>query len=124
MGLNFSKNEPIYPCTFYFRIKEFYSTLCIFGKTWLYVVLHDINLTYYIPALFLVLSASYYSQNYADILASPLNVSKWYFLKYQMCRKGWFLQSRSHITIYHTAIYGSVIKPTLLHYLKIPSTHI
>ena len=32
---------------FYFRIKEFYSILCIFGKTWLYIVLHDFNLTYY-----------------------------------------------------------------------------
>ena len=26
---------------FYFRIKEFCSILCIFGKTWLYIVLHD-----------------------------------------------------------------------------------
>ena len=26
-----------------------------------------------IPALFLILLASYYSQNYTDILASPLN---------------------------------------------------
>ena len=32
---------------FYFRIKEFCSILCIFGKTWLYIVLHDFNLTYY-----------------------------------------------------------------------------
>ena len=31
----------------YFRIKEFCSILCIFGKTWLYIVLHDFNLTYY-----------------------------------------------------------------------------
>ena len=29
-----------------------------------------------IPALFLVLLASYYSQNYAGILASPLDVEK------------------------------------------------
>ena len=27
--------------------KEFCSILCIFGKTWLYIVLHDFNLTYY-----------------------------------------------------------------------------
>ena len=32
---------------FYFRIKEFCSILCIFGKTWLYIVWHDFNLTYY-----------------------------------------------------------------------------
>ena len=32
---------------FYFRIKECYSILCIFGKTWLYIALHDFNLTYY-----------------------------------------------------------------------------
>ena len=32
---------------FYFRIKEFCSILCIFGKNWLYIVLHDFNLTYY-----------------------------------------------------------------------------
>ena len=31
----------------YFRIKEFCSILCILGKTWLYIVLHDLNLTYY-----------------------------------------------------------------------------
>ena len=36
-----------YPCTFYFRIKEFYSILCIIGKTWLSMVLHDFSLTYY-----------------------------------------------------------------------------
>ena len=27
--------------------KEFCSILCIFGKTWLYIVLHDFNFTYY-----------------------------------------------------------------------------
>ena len=32
---------------FYFRIKEFCNILCIFGKTWLYIVLHDFNLPYY-----------------------------------------------------------------------------
>ena len=31
----------------YFRIKEFCSILCIFGKTWLYIVLLDFNVTYY-----------------------------------------------------------------------------
>ena len=36
-----------YLCKFYFRIKEFCNTLCIFGKTWHYIVLHDFNLTYY-----------------------------------------------------------------------------
>ena len=29
------------------QIKEFCRILCIFGKTWLYIVLHDFNLTYY-----------------------------------------------------------------------------
>ena len=32
---------------FYFRIKEFCSILCIFGKMWLYIVLHEFNLAYY-----------------------------------------------------------------------------
>ena len=32
---------------FYFIIKEFCSISCIFGKTWLYIVLHDFILTYY-----------------------------------------------------------------------------
>ena len=35
---------------------------------------------------------------------SGFNVSKWYFSKYQMCRKGRFSQRRSYITIYHTAM--------------------
>ena len=46
VGLNFSKNELIYVC-FSSEIKEFCSILYIFDKTWLYLVLHDFNLTYY-----------------------------------------------------------------------------
>ena len=32
---------------FYFKIKEICGILCTFGKTWLCLVLHDFNLTYY-----------------------------------------------------------------------------
>ena len=46
MGLNFSKNELIH-VRITTELKEFCSILCIFGKTWLYIVLHDFNLTYY-----------------------------------------------------------------------------
>ena len=70
MSLNFSKNELIH-ARFTLELKNFAaycSILNTFGKTWLYLVLHDFNLTYYSSFLL----ASYYSQNYAGILASPL----------------------------------------------------
>ena len=46
MGLNFSKHELIHVC-FTSELKNFCSILYIFGKTWLYIVLDDFNLTYY-----------------------------------------------------------------------------
>ena len=42
---------------FNFRIKEFCSLLCIFSKTWLYIVLHDLNLTYYSSIILFFLSS-------------------------------------------------------------------
>ena len=44
-GLTFSKIELIHVC-FTSELKNFV-TYCVFGKTWLYIVLHDFNLTYY-----------------------------------------------------------------------------
>ena len=52
---------------FYFRIKQLCSMLCIFGKTWLYIVLHDFNLTYYSS----IILASYYFQNYVAYWPHP-----------------------------------------------------
>ena len=46
MGLNFSENELIH-VGFISELKQFYSVMCIFGKIWLDIVLHDFNLTYY-----------------------------------------------------------------------------
>ena len=45
-GLNFDKNELIH-VHFTSELKKFFSILCIFGNIWLYIVLHDFNLTYY-----------------------------------------------------------------------------
>ena len=46
-----------------------------FCKTWLDIVSHDFNLTYYSS----IILASYYSQNYAGILAPPLATSVYEF---------------------------------------------
>ena len=45
MGLNFIKNELIH-VHFTSELKNFI-VYCVCGKTWLYIVLHDFNLTYY-----------------------------------------------------------------------------
>ena len=67
--LNFCKNDLI-QVRFTTELKNFV-VYCVLGKTCLYIVLHDFNLTYYSSIIFGSL-ACYYSQNYAGILASTL----------------------------------------------------
>ena len=68
-GLKFSKT-----CMFTSELKTFVA-YCVFGKTWLYIVLHDFSLSYYSSIILDSFSILLFL-NYAGILASPLLTSQ------------------------------------------------
>ena len=72
MGLNFSKNELIH-VRFTSELRNFVA-YCVFLATLGFIYCCITSILPIIPALLLVLLASYYSQNYAGILASPLDL--------------------------------------------------
>ena len=72
VGLNFSKNELIH-VRFTSELKNFVA-YCVFLAKHGFIWCCMTSIWPIIPALFLVPLASYYSQNYAGILASPLCV--------------------------------------------------
>ena len=74
VDLNFSKNELIRVC-FTSELKNFVA-YCEFLAKLGFIKCYMTSIWPIIPALFLVLLASYYSQNYAGILASLLLSAK------------------------------------------------
>ena len=70
VGLKFSKNELIH-VSFTSELQNFVA-YCVFLAKHGFIQCCMTSIWPIIPALFLVLLTSYYSQNYAGILASPL----------------------------------------------------
>ena len=69
----------------YFRIKEACSILCIFGKTWLYIVLHYFNLTYYSSIILGSFSILLFPKLCWHIGLTPSDSIKWYVCFMCLC---------------------------------------
>ena len=82
-----------YPCMFYFWIKGFCSILCIFGKTWLYIVFHDFNLTYYSSIIVGSFSILIFPKLCRHIGLTPIDV--WYMIIESIVMLKWCGRSRA-----------------------------